>query len=321
MYYIYNINPQPIYSQLAICTELPGINMQYYLPAIESPATATRRIMQQLLDSVERLLSESAPLSDSSVHEIRKSCKKMRALLRLVQPELSAGDFRGADRQIRKLAAQLGTQRDNKVLADTFSLVTQYSDTPLSEAALAPVRAALLERAMPDATLATDRDALLTLLDAIRATVHDIHFGGISRKTIISGMTASYRRGRRAYAALEAEPDTENAHSLRRQAKYHYYQLQFTAAWNEAVLTPLCEDFHRLEDTLGNDHDLAVLGENLASQPQLCAGKAQQEMLNALIENRRFALLSAALRQAGELYQDKPREYRGWLQAACLQSG
>lgn len=278
--------------------------------------------MQQLLDSVTSLLADSDPLSDYDVHEIRKNCKKMRALLRLVQPKLHPGGLRQADRQIRNLAAQLGTLRDSKVLADTLAHISQHFGALLDESALAPVHTALLERPLGDSdeSLTMGRDALLTQLGVIRAAVHDIHFGDISQKAIISGMTASYRRGRRAYATLEAETDTANAHSLRRQAKYHYYQLQFTAAWNDTVLTPLIEKFHQLEHTLGSDHDLAVLAETLKNTPQLCADGIRQELVNALVENRRIALLSAARHQAGKLYQHKPGVYRGWLQAALSQS-
>ena len=292
--------------------------MQYCLPANETPAAGTRVSLQQLLDRIAALLADVQPLSDSDVHEIRKTCKRLRALLRMVQPRLSPDEFRKADRKIRDLAAQLATLRDNRILVETLDKIAQHFDPLLNETALAPVRESLQALHASTSRMAAasaSRRSLQKRLKRLRGILDNIDLEGISRKTIISGMTASYRRGRRAYAALEAVPDTANAHTLRRHAKHLYYLLQFTADWNDAALAPLVGKFHRLEDELGNDHDIAVLVETLTKQPQLCPDKTRRELLSALAESRRIALLSSALRLAGELYRDRPRKYRNWLEA------
>lgn len=293
--------------------------MYYDTPAIEPPATGTQRVLQQLLDNITALMEETPQLSDTGIHEIRKTCKRLRALLRMVRSRLSARSFRKADREIRDLARHLAGKRDSKVLTDTLDKIAQHFSPLLSDTALSPVRDSLqaqLALVSENTAASADSRTLQKRLKRVRKAIDRVDCTRISRKTLVSGMTDSYRNGRHAYRALEETPDTDNAHDLRKQAKYLYYQLQFVAAWNNDVLAPLIENFHHLEDTLGNDHDLAVLAEILAKQTQLCPGKTRKELLSALVESRRVTLLSGALRLAGKLYADTPGRFRKQLKSA-----
>ena len=293
--------------------------MYYDTPAIEPPATGTHRILQQLVDNIAGILEGTSQLSDKDIHEIRKTCKRLRALLRMVRPKLSARSFRKADRKIRNLARHLAGRRDSKVLTDTLDKIAQHFSPLLDDTALSPVSDSLqaqLALANENSEATGDSHTLEKRLMRVRRVIDRIDCSRISHKTLVSGMTDSYRHGRRAYKALRQTPDTVNGHYLRKQAKYLGYQLQFVTGWNDDALAPLIEDFHRLEDTLGNDHDLAVLAEMLADQPQLCPGKTRKELLDALVESRRVALLSKALRLAGKLYSDKPRHFRMRMKSA-----
>jgi CHAD domain-containing protein len=293
--------------------------MYYDTPAIEPPATGTHRILQQLVDNIAGILEGTSQLSDKDIHEIRKTCKRLRALLRMVRPDLSTRSFRKADRKIRNLARHLAGKRDSKVLTDTLDKIAQHFSPLLDDTALSPVSDSLqaqLALVNENTEGPGDSHTLEKRLISVRRVIDRIDCNRISHKTLVAGMTDSYRQGRRAYKALRQTPDTVNGHYLRKQAKYLGYQLQFVAAWNDDELAPLIEDFHRLEDTLGNDHDLSVLAEMLVDQPQLCPGKTRKELLNALVESRRVALLSKALRLAGKLYSDKPRHFRMRLKSA-----
>jgi CHAD domain-containing protein len=296
--------------------------MYYDTPAIEPPATGTRRILQQLLDNITALLEDTPQLSDSGIHEIRKTCKRLRALLAMVRPKRHSGSFRKADREIRDLARQLAGMRDSKVLTDTIDKIAQHFSPLLSDIALSPVRDSLQAQLATNSennAASADSRTLQKRLKRVRRAIGRIDCTLINRKTLVSGMMDCYRNGKHAYSKLEETPDTDNAHDLRKQAKYLYYQLQFVAGWNNDVLAPLIENFHRLEDTLGNDHDLAVLAQTLAKQTQLCPDKTRKELLNALVESRRIALLSGALRLAGKLYADTPGRFRKQLKSAFSQ--
>jgi CHAD domain-containing protein len=296
--------------------------MQYHIPAIETPAAGSRRIMTELLDNIGDRLAGQATLSDSNIHEMRKSCKKMRGLLRTLRPGLHAQNFRTLDRRIRGFAAQLAGLRDNRVMLDTLEQLSLHFAPVLHELALVPVHEALSDvaRRHPGATAATpDPEGLCTRLAEIRNVAGQTDWERIETATLLAGLADIYRRGRRLLARMEATPDTEHGHRLRRQAKYHYYQLRMLVTWNETELKSVIDSFHRLEDTLGRDHDLAVLDETLGKNPDLCPDAVRRELLHALIESRRVALLSQALRLARQLYHRKPGNYRRRLELTLAQ--
>jgi len=293
--------------------------MHYHLPAIESPAAGTRRILSNLLEDIGDMLATPSAASDTNIHEMRKTCKKLRALLVMLRPAIAADVLRALDRNIRDLARQLGGLRDNKVILDTLDAVGQHFASLLRAETLAPVHEALSEAMRRDngtPGAALDIAALQALLAEIMAMARDLDYGQISRQTLLAGIANCYRRGRRALARMEASPVTEHGHALRRQAKYQYYQLQLLEPWNDTVLKPLASGFHRLEETLGRDHDLALLESMLARRPQLCQGRVRRELLFALIESRRITLMSHALRLARELYHAKPGRYLRRLETA-----
>ncbi|HUT42116.1 MAG TPA: CHAD domain-containing protein [Gammaproteobacteria bacterium] len=292
--------------------------MQFHNPAIESPDTGSRRILTGLLDGIGEHLTAPSAISDSNIHEMRKTCKKLRALLRMIRPALDADSFRILNRSIRDFARQLATLRDKKVMLDTLEQLDRHFAPVLHEQALAAVHEALRHSPAKHAgaaAVALDPATLQRQLAEILAVAGQTDFGRIDSRIMLAGIADCYRRARRALARMEASPDTDNGHALRRQAKYQYYQLCMLDAWNGAELKTAISDFHRLEDTLGKDHDLAVLEETLATHPDLCPDRVRRELLHALIESRRIALMSKAMRIARALYHLRPGKYRRRLES------
>jgi len=296
--------------------------MQFHLPAIESPAAGASRILTGLLENAGDRLASPTATSDINIHEIRKICKKLRALLRMVRPALADDEFRTLDRGIRDFARQLGMRRDNKVILDTLDYIVERFAPLLRQETFSSVHEALLHmKTHADGTVAAlDIEALQAHLAGILAMARTADYRRITDKTLLAGVVDGYRRGRRRLARMASSPDTGNAHALRRLAKYQYYQLQMLAVWNDTALQPLVSRFHRLEETLGNDHDLAVLEQTIAEYPEICPDRVCRELLNALIESRRITLMSRALRLAQALYRAKPGKYRARLEAACTPS-
>ena len=62
--------------------------MAYHLKRSESVAEGIRRIAREEIESAADQLSKGHRDRDEAIHEARKSIKKVRAVLRLVHPEL-----------------------------------------------------------------------------------------------------------------------------------------------------------------------------------------------------------------------------------------
>jgi len=71
----------------------------------------------------------------------------------------------------------------------------------------------------------------------------------------------------------------------------------------------LAQATHKLADFLRDDHDLAVLREQVARAPDSFPGADSQQDLLALIERRRGSLQRKAVQLGLRLYDEKPRGF------------
>ena len=69
----------------------------------------------------------------------------------------------------------------------------------------------------------------------------------------------------------------------------------------------------RLAETLGQEHDLAVLLATLAAEPALAGDEAGTARVTALVERRRQLLADAAMALGELLYRVKPKAFRAGL--------
>ena len=83
----------------------------------ESLRKGIRRIARREMEEIRAHVTKTANGSrDAAVHEARKCCKKLRALLRLVRPAISARTYRDENTAFRDAARPLTAVRDAKVL-------------------------------------------------------------------------------------------------------------------------------------------------------------------------------------------------------------
>jgi len=219
----------------------------------------------RLLRLVTSAAGRSAARRDETVHEVRKTLKRLRALLRLLRHALGPDEYRRENLALRDAARPLAEVRDAKVFVETIQALARRS-APAGTVArqLAPVAEGLAarHRGLAERVLGTDRalDAVATVLAAVRARAErwslPEHEGW---RLLKPGFERAYRRGRRAHARARREGTPEALHEWRKEVKYLLYQLQLIEPAWRASERLLARRLDRLADLLGEDHDLAVV--------------------------------------------------------------
>jgi len=264
----------------------------------ESLAVAMRRMALGQLDlAIETLDTEHAERSPgTAVHETRKALKRLRALVRVLRPELGEEIYAREDRALRQIADGLSGARDADVLLATLDALVERDRGRLSgRGGVLRLRAHLLserERARR-ATMGDPvrRAQAVAELRACRASVATWQLSEREGIALVEpGLAHLYRQGRsrwrslgrgrkdhtRAmhrwrkrvkdlrYAAqmLQRDPGGEEAppepsRRRRRRARRRRAQARRDAAW----LRRLERRADALGELLGEEHDLAVLDE------------------------------------------------------------
>lgn len=256
-------------------------------------------------EQLERALSELAEreVNPTGVHESRKALKRLRAMLRLVQPTIGDKVFAKRNAALRRAAGVLSVRRDEAVLLETINKLESHTS---AKDILAPLRHAVndanihLARPLDPATAEKARGLL------IKEAKHFAHMRltGKGFATVQAGLEASYRTGRRALKAAYEKPSSEKFHDLRKAIQWHWRQMSLLSrAWPEEFEVRISAA-RELSQVLGDDHDLAMLASTARNTPSLSAD--QLAALIQLIEARQSELRQAAEFRAARLFAEPP---------------
>lgn len=269
-----------------------------------------RRLAGHELDISLAALEESEVMGlEKTVHEVRKSCKRLRGLVRLLPPPRRR-DARLVNDGVRDAARELGRLRDAHAVLGTFEdLSAATHGDRLQDGALADVRIALAARA----ERAGGADAAVALagaaerLEAVRGSLgawapdDDV-------SVLLDGLARNYGRGRVAFRASLEHPTDEALHDWRKRAKYGWHHAGLLHPLAPGALGPLADGFKALSDGLGDDHDLAVLRVAILEAPGEFGQTAAEEALG-LIDAVRTDLQDRCHRVGARLYAEPPKAF------------
>jgi CHAD domain-containing protein len=287
----------------------------FELAAGEGAAADIRRIaLGRAEAALEELDADNRDLA-GAIHGARKDLKKLRALLRLVKDEIGRDTYRVESRRYRDAGRLLAGSRDAEAKLETLAALRRRFGEELLAGDAERWQAVLESEREEITTAAGDADGKIG--EARRAIeeghdrIGDWPLGTGSWKLIGPGLGESYRQSRRALKRTLADPEADDVHELRKRSKDLWYQLRIVRGAWPALLGATADQVHDLTDLLGDHHDLAVLGEDLAGRD----GIGPTELLASLIQLRQRELLSGALDLGKRIYAEKPNTFQRRLKA------
>jgi CHAD domain-containing protein len=292
--------------------------MGYQLDPAKPLGSAAARLAGDLLR--EGLAPSKKPLTER-IHHARTTCKKTRALLRLLRAR-HAGFFRRENRRLRDAADLLAGLRDAEALlsaAQTLSPAGREEQAvvrALQRQLAAYRRAALANRETAEAQLAAFRRDLQASRRAVaRWRPHDCDFEAMAGE-----IEATYRKARRLAKCLRPDASGTAYHEWRKAVKaFGYHCRLLRGAWPK-LAKPFAKEAERLGDLLGDEHDLTILRDFIAegamAQPATVDPRPVQ-----LVTRERLACRRRAHEVSERLFAEKPRAYvkrlaRWWRHAA-----
>jgi CHAD domain-containing protein len=179
---------------------------------------------KELHYALEQVTNPSNGSRDEAVHEARKCCKKVRALLRLVRPVVSEGCYRYENLAFRDAARPLSEVRDAKSLVETVDKVAQHFADRVRGQPFALIRKALLTHQREVRKRVLDEEhAFAAVETAVQAALERLDdWANVPNRwsSVGDGVQQVYRQARRAFADALEEPTVEKLHEWRKQAKY-----------------------------------------------------------------------------------------------------
>ncbi len=311
----------------------------------ESPGTGLRRMAIEQAELAIGEIDRATPETiGRAVHSARKSIKRLRTIVRLLEGQLGGDVSAREHASLKAAAAGLAEARDAEVMLATLEGLIERHRGPLAgnrqikrlRARLAKDREAAERRALePAARIATTHH-----LRAFRSRAADWNlleeqgFGSVD-----SGLRQIYRQGRRRRRrAARKRAGMRAMHEWRKRVKDLRYAVEILerseparrgsrskreraraeAKWMHRI-AKRADD---LGELLGEEHDLAVLGQWLKAEGKRHGlGRASRRKLDQLITRRRAELRRRALRQSRKLYGRSPEQLLARMRLAFERTG
>ena len=258
------------------------------------------------LEQIQRC-HDAAQVGQGDVsHEIRKHCKRLRALLRLVRGAFP--DHATEQRVARDAARELAALRD--VAAHREALARLRKRDPRRYAVPALERADALLAGLLQADRGKQAEAAavqraLDLLDRQRDRVPSWTLGKRGFPALSDGFVHAYRQGRQHLAQARGEPTTGHLHELRKYVKHHRFHLELLqSVWKRPIGAAIAE-VELLGELLGEHHDLHVLAVALGDASR-GVDRIDPAWLGELMQPEMRRLERQAIGVARRVFAEKP---------------
>jgi CHAD domain-containing protein len=286
--------------------------MAYRFKHRETVSQNVKRIAAEELDSTIALLKRKrGEKREDSIHEVRKSIKKIRALMRMVRGDL--GDFfRDGNVRLRDAGQKVSELRDAGALIGTVDSLRRRGKKSRSGESLSSVRRLLAMRKQQLEDQAAAQKLLPALAVELRKTRSSIRYWPLETDgfaAIAEGLERTFRDGRKAFALARKTGKVEDFHEWRKRVKDHWYQIRLlNRLWGD-VMSGYQQSLKELEDALGEGINLALLENLVRQQAPEGTGNLPVASIHKLIESARRELRERALETGKKVYAEKPRHF------------
>ena len=279
--------------------------MPYVFHKSESVTNAAQRVARELLDETLKTIRDPKVTLDVRTHEARKAIKKLRGMLRLVEPKSKRGpNERAIDKELRDAARKLAPFRDSDVMKAALQTAAKSSHGLIDEEVAEKIHACIIdstpvESSVQAVSLALYATDVTSIADRVAAS--EI----LTRN--LKSLEASYLKTcNRAYALMEkvlaGEASEEEFHEWRKFVKYHFYHTRLLAGIYGKPARKRAKDANELEELLGEHHDLAVLSERILANRKKIKKVCDIDQLLVYLSERQDALEEKALKLGKSLF-------------------
>ncbi len=280
------------------------------LPTAPLSAPSVQSAVLDALATGRQALEAPAKSHAVRIHDFRKALKRLRALLRLMNPVV--GDEAQAIRvQARDLARELAGTRDSQSALDAIrDLHKGRSGGELSERSMKTIsgKLAQLKQSSRHAQLSADiRLRLLTWIDSTDARVrmwppHSPDFSVLAQE-----LTRNYRRARRALPDKWPEAGDEALHELRQRVIVHRNQLDLIEPLHPKLVKKWINAAQRIRSRLGRYQDLTLLVRLCEPGQPLAPWRIR---LQNDVRKRQHDHLEAVQRSTTKFFEPSPKSFR-----------
>ena len=226
----------------------------------EISVAAHRVLSEQYNLIIDACSNQDSP--HESIHDTRKSYKRIRAVLRLIKPDISAEVYDREKRLLRELSGKFANARNLHVFAEEFDTIMKAGILKLPATTENEIKSFFKEREEETLKILLD----LNLFEVVgkkneeaRDRVAAVDFSSLGPHTIYKGVSNVFAWGQKQMIHSQQFPTDDNLHEMRKRMKALMYLVRLIKDVSPDFFNGYYKGLKSASLALGEDHNMAEM--------------------------------------------------------------
>lgn len=266
-------------------------------------------LMYHQMDYIIHLIQPVEEIDHEAVHEVRKSCKRVRAVLRLIRDDIGYSAYYRENRRFRDMSRLLSETRDYEALCHSLDYLRSREVDDKISRVYSELSAALVHsRDVALNALKKDKKVFQQIEKEIgeaRKKINLFSFPSENFEVILPGLVRTHKKWKQHFAVCLGEAHEEMIHNLRKKSKYLMYHMQILRPVFPEIIKGYAGTLNKVSGKLGDHRDLYLLRQQV---PRLLDNKypgSVTDHIDSAIEKEMNDKLETAVRAGRYLYLEK----------------
>jgi len=268
-------------------------------------------VLEEQMYKVEDLSYSEDLSTEIKVHEIRKSFKRINALLRLF-PDTLKLEVQSFKQPMRSMARRLTLARETTVNLQFFeTMCTEKQCFVFQEAQ--DLKAQLAKENVDRLNELTQGESAF---DTIYNQMQTGRHGFLEKLSetdfeidMADELELSFQKSHDLFMAVASEYHPVEFHELRKQMKILWYQFEFVHPGQTEVPGTLSEKLHSITDRLGDDHDWYIFLQEIEDD-KYAVSDSFKTSLEEIIGQYQTTNLESLNQSLAEFFREENNEFR-----------
>ena len=248
---------------------------------------------------------------NETIHEVRKSLKKIRAVLRLYRDSIGFSTYHRMNVFYRDLGRKISTPRDKHVLLQFGKKILEEAPEKIRDQNAEEMIAALEKQRDNSLAEVKKNKDLETIKEGLKSAIPDespvIKNEGFD--VIKGGVKRMYKQSRNYMKSILKERDDTTIHDFRKRVKYLRYQMSILRPVFPEMIRAYRRILKNISDEIGLYRDYTLFHNILKDNDFYNLNEEQHTFITEYIEAEKDQALIRALEPSKKFFFQKPKSF------------
>ena len=259
--------------------------------------------------------------ADIAVHDVRKASKRIRAVLRMLKPDLPPDVYLRENTFLKEISRKLSVARNFHVFEEEFENIISAGIIELSDETANKIRQHLKSKKDDAFELITGLDIFHSIAqktEEAKQRFSQVDLSMMGPHTVYKGIGKVFAWGQKQMMHSQQFPTDENLHEMRKRIKTLMYLVKLIKDVSPEFFNGYFKGLKSASLALGEDHNMAELNDYLDTLDEKLVPDEDKLSIESYISSQRQQIQLEVWPEIAKLYTGQAGEFSKRVKAYWL---